>query len=332
MGQELVHVRNITPNLYMGSGQADRVIAHAHDLEVACIIFDHPLSPVHLRNWGRRSGLEVYDRHAVILDIFARRARTREAKLQVELARARYTLSHLVGMWQHLSRQGGGTHLARGEGETQLELDRRRLTTRVTRAKKALGRVAKQRELRRRRRDNLFRIALVGYTNAGKSSLMNRLTKSSLVERDQLFATLDPATRKLYLDQTHQAILSDTVGFVRRLPPELIEAFHSTLEEVVEADLLLFVVDIADSEASSCLETTREVVHRLTNGTIPSILVGNKIDLASNVTVARQTTTLLASEERWVCTSTRTGEGIDELKSQIRTYADDLLARPPENW
>ncbi|MEX2443462.1 MAG: GTPase HflX, partial [Alkalispirochaeta sp.] len=251
VGGELVHVRDPQPALYLGTGQADRIITAAHDREAGIIVFDREMSPVHLRNWARRSKLEVYDRHAVILEIFSSRARTREAQLQVELARAEYAQSHLAGMWQHLSRQGGGSRLARGEGEKQIEIDRRRLSRRVQRARKALDQVSRQRQLRRRGRDGMYRVALVGYTNAGKSSLMNRLTTGGIRTANQLFATLDPTTRKLYLDQDTTALVSDTVGFVRHLPPELIEAFHSTLEEVTEADLLLIVVDTSDPRVTA---------------------------------------------------------------------------------
>ena len=233
------------------------------------VVFDLPLSPVQLRNWAQISRLEIYDRHAVILEIFSRRARSREAQLQVELARARYAQSHLVGMWQHLSRQGGGSRLARGEGETQIEMDRRQLARRVQRAKRALANVGRQRSLRRKGRDGLFRIALVGYTNAGKSSLMNALTATEVHVADQLFATLDPATRRMYLGPDATVLVSDTVGFVRRLPPELVEAFHSTLEEVVETNLLLIVVDAADPQAHEHLRVTRTVLTSIGADGIP---------------------------------------------------------------
>ncbi|MFO8042322.1 MAG: GTPase HflX [Alkalispirochaeta sp.] len=327
VGGELVRVREPQPALYLGTGQADRIIAAAHDLEAAIIVFDRALSPVHLRNWARRSKLEVYDRHAVILEIFSSRARTREAQLQVELARAEYAQSHLVGMWQHLSRQGGGSRLARGEGEKQIEMDRRQLSRRVQRARKALDQVGRQRELRRRGRDGLYRVALVGYTNAGKSSLMNRLTTGGVRTADQLFATLDPTTRKLYLDAETTALVSDTVGFVRHLPPELIEAFHSTLEEVTEADLLLLVVDTSDRRVAEELATTQEILESIGAGEIPSILVLNKIDRIEGDGIDLVPTIgLNGTHVATAQTSAVTGTGIDELRTTILHALTDSLS------
>ncbi|HKK48471.1 MAG TPA: GTPase HflX [Alkalispirochaeta sp.] len=320
VGGELVRVRVPNPALYLGIGQADRIIAAAHDRDAAIIVFDREMSPVHLRNWARRSKLEVYDRHAVILEIFATRARTREAQLQVELARAEYAQSHLVGMWQHLSRQGGGSRLARGEGEKQIEMDRRQLSRRVQRARSALDHVGRQRQLRRRGRDGMYRVALVGYTNAGKSSLMNRLTTGGVRTADQLFATLDPTTRKLYLDPNTTALVSDTVGFVRHLPPELIEAFHSTLEEVTEADLLLLVADASDPRVSEELTTTLAILESLGAGDIPSVLVLNKIDRLEEGAVDLSATVGLNSRHvATVYTSAATGSGLDELRATILT-------------
>jgi GTP-binding protein HflX len=319
VGGELIRVREPQPALYLGTGQADRVIAAAEELEAPIIVFDGALSPVQMRNWARRSHLEVYDRHAVILEIFSSRARTREAQLQVELARAEYAQSHLAGMWQHLSRQGGGSRLARGEGEKQIEMDRRQLARRVQRARAALDHVSRQRELRRKRRDGMSRVTLVGYTNAGKSSLMNQLTAGGVRAADQLFATLDPTTRRMYLSEDVTVLLSDTVGFVRNLPPELIEAFHSTLEEVTEADLLLLVVDAGDSRAAAALNTTREVLDSLGAGKIPFILVLNKVDTIDDASAGPASTLGVNGDARAVIrTSARTGEGIDTLRNAIR--------------
>jgi GTP-binding protein HflX len=318
VGGELIRVREPQPALYLGSGQADRIISTAADLEAPIIVFDGALSPVQMRNWGRRSHLEVYDRHAIILEIFSSRARTREAQLQVELARAEYAQSHLAGMWQHLSRQGGGSRLARGEGEKQIEMDRRQLARRVQRARAALDRVSRHREQRRRRRDGMIRVTLVGYTNAGKSSLMNQLTSGGVRAADQLFATLDPTTRRMYLSDDQTVLLSDTVGFVRNLPPELIEAFHSTLEEVTEADLLLLVVDAGDPRAAAALETTREVLDSLGAGDIPFLLVLNKIDTVDGTATGSVSTLGVNGAARAVIgTSATTGEGIDRLREAI---------------
>ena len=315
VGGELVRVRRPQAALYLGQGQTERIVAAAQEAEASIIVFDRALSAMQLRNWARASKREVYDRHAVILEIFSSRARTREAQLQVELARAEYAQSHLAGMWQHLSRQGGGSRLARGEGEKQIEMDRRQLSKRVQKARKALERVGRQRQLRRRRRDGMFRVALVGYTNAGKSSLMNRLTTSGVRAADQLFATLDPTTRRLYVGEDTIVLLSDTVGFVRRLPPELVEAFHSTLEEVTEANLVLLVVDAADPHGQDALNTTEEILDSLGARNIPAVLVLNKVDRASPGD--RATVDASAHYTQVVHTSALTGEGIEELRDII---------------
>lgn len=318
---ELIRTRGINPAWYLGTGQRDRVIQHAIDNDAGIIVFDTTLSPVHMRNWSRKSNLEIYDRHAVILEIFSRRARTREAQLQVELAQAKYTQSHLVGMWQHLSRQGGGSRLARGEGEKQIEMDRRRLAQRVIQASKDLSRVSKQRELRRRRRDQLTRVALVGYTNAGKSSLLNALTGSTVRTANQLFASLDPTTRRLDVDDGEPIMVSDTVGFVRRLPPDLIEAFHSTLEEVIEASLILIVLDTRDPAINEHLRTTRAILEDLGAGSIPQALVFNKVDTIGES--ERHNVSLVGAGESMdgvFRVSAKTGEGILQLRSFLLRY------------
>lgn len=318
VGRELVRLRDPNPALYLGKGQAERIIAMAEELDAPVIVFDQPLSPVQMRNWARRSQCEVYDRHGVILEIFSRRARTREAKLQVELARAEYTQSHLAGMWQHLSRQGGGSRLARGEGEKQLEIDRRRLRERVTRARHALGRISRQRALRRDNRHNVRRVALVGYTNAGKSSLLNALANARLRSANQLFATLDPVTRRLTTGPGETLLLTDTVGFVRNLPPELINAFHSTLEEALEADRILLVVDASDPEAPVHLETTRAILNQLGAGRIPVTIVLNKHDRVTDPDRAELALrSLIARDEEVFRVSALTGEGIAGLRRAL---------------
>lgn len=317
VGGELVRVRTPTPALYLGTGQADRIIAAAAEAQAELIVFDQPLSPVHLRNWGRRSRMEVYDRHAVILEIFATRARTREAQLQVELARAEYAQSHLAGMWQHLSRQGGGSRLARGEGEKQIEMDRRQLATRVQRARTALARVRRHRHLQRKRRDRMPRVTIVGYTNAGKSTLMNRLTTGGVRTANQLFATLDSTTRRLYLSDDLTILVSDTVGFVSRLPPELVNAFHSTLEEATEADLLLLVVDASSPRAAEELATTRSVLVDIGAGEIPTILVANKGDLLPPDRAGHTVADLGDTMVEEIHCSARTGHGVDHLRNAI---------------
>lgn len=317
-GRELVRLRTPNPALYLGKGQTERVIETVRELEAPVIVFDQPLSPVQMRNWARRAQCEIYDRHGVILEIFSRRARTREAKLQVELARAEYALSHLAGMWQHLSRQGGGSRLARGEGEKQIEIDRRRLRERVTRARAALEKITLQRALRRDNREGTRKVALVGYTNAGKSSLLNALANARLRSADQLFATLDPVTRRLSSGPDTTLLLTDTVGFVRNLPPELINAFHSTLEEALEADLILLVLDGSDPEAPVHLETTRHILNQLGAGEIPVALVLNKLDRTADPGRAEfGLRSLMKDTDRVFRVSALTGEGIPQLRHEL---------------
>lgn len=325
-GTELIRVRVPDPALYFGSGQVDRIIAAAREKNAPVIVFDRPLSPVQMRNWGRRAQCEVYDRHSVILEIFSRRARTREAQLQVELAHAEYTRSHLAGMWQHLSRQGGGSRLARGEGEKQIEVDRRRLRNRVTKARHALEQVSRQRALRRERREGTTRVALVGYTNAGKSSLLNALANARVRSADQLFATLDPVTRRLTVAPDHTLLLTDTVGFVRNLPPELINAFHSTLEEALEADLILLVVDAADEEAPIHLKTTREIIRTLGADSIPVAVVLNKTDQCDDPQRTELTLrSLIGRDDTVFHVSARTGSGLGRLRVALTSRRDSRL-------
>lgn len=317
-GHELIRLRAPSPALYLGGGQTERVILAAREMEAPVIVFDHPLSPVQMRNWARRAGCEVYDRHGVILEIFSRRARTREAKLQVELARAEYALSHLAGMWQHLSRQGGGSRLARGEGEKQIEIDRRRLRERVTRARKALTAISRQRALRRVNREGTVRIALVGYTNAGKSSLLNALANANLYSANQLFATLDPVTRRLSTGLDRPLLITDTVGFVRNLPPELVNAFHSTLEEVLDAELILLVLDASDPEAPVHLETTLAILRQLGAAEIPRALILNKSDRTPDPRRAEfNLRSLMRDSDRVFLVSSLTGEGIPQLREVL---------------
>jgi GTPase len=321
---EIVHVRTPHPALYLGHGQAERIIAGADEADASVIVFDNTLSPVHLRNWARAARREVYDRHAVILEIFSRRAKTREAQLQVELARARYTQSHLVGMWQHLGRQGGGSRLAKGEGEKQIEIDRRRLAARVYRARNALDKVGKQRRLRRQGRRELFQATLVGYTNAGKSSLLNTLTDAKVRTADQLFASLDSTTRRLEYPDGRAILLSDTVGFIRNLPPDLVDAFHSTLEEVLEADVLLIVVDASDADVEQHLRTTVGILSDIGATESPRILVLNKIDRTDPSTV--HGLVVLGSSagvDEVIPVSAATGEGTERLNDCIIRFRTD---------
>ena len=252
MDSVLVKVRENFPSHLMGKGKMAEIIERSKELNCDCIIFDNELSPNQQRNWENDSKILVIDRQEVILDIFSLRARTKEARLQVQLARMQYTLPRMARMWSHLDRQGGGSGggkggggAARGEGEKQIEVDRRLARKKIDRVKAELEKVRQQRKTQRKERNraDLPHAAIVGYTNAGKSSLLNGLTESSVLAEDKLFATLDTTTRKLDLDDGQTILLTDTVGFVRRLPHGLVESFKATLEEAVLADFLIHVID-----------------------------------------------------------------------------------------
>ena len=272
MDSVLVKVRENFPSHLMGKGKMAEIIERSQDLNCDCIIFDNELSPNQQRNWENDSKILVIDRQEVILDIFSLRARTKEARLQVQLARMQYTLPRMTRMWSHLDRQGGGSGggkggggAARGEGEKQIEVDRRLARKKIDRVKAELDKVRQQRKTQRKERNraDLPHAAIVGYTNAGKSSLLNGLTESSVLAEDKLFATLDTTTRKLDLDDGQTILLTDTVGFVRRLPHGLVESFKATLEEAVLADFLIHVIDGSSENVEEHYKTTLDVLKEL---------------------------------------------------------------------
>lgn len=281
VGRATQRKRDIDNATYIGSGKAEELSLTASALEADLLIFDDELSPVQARNLETITGVRVIDRTALILDIFARHAQSREGKLQVELAQLKYELPRIFGQGKDLSRQGSGT-IARGPGETKLESDKRRIRRRIYELGEELKTVEKQRGLRRERRQKeaVARIALVGYTNAGKSTLLNALTGAGVLAEDKLFATLDPVVRQVALPNGSQALLSDTVGFINKLPHELVTAFHSTLEEVRQADLILHVVDVSAGYYPSQMQVVEEVLASLGAGDIPCIRVYNKADQA----------------------------------------------------
>src|SRR5882757_6098276 len=279
----LVNLRAHTPATLLGSGKTDELIAEAKEDGADVIVFDEALSPAQQRNWEEMSGLAVIDRQEVILEIFSDRAHTREATLQVALARMEYSLPRLTRAWTHLSRQRGKGSMG-GEGETQLEQDRRVVRDRIAHLKKELASVVQQRDVQRRKRLRVPvpTVAIVGYTNAGKSSLLNTLTGAHVLAENKLFATLDPTTRQLTLPGNQKLLVTDTVGFIRRLPHGLVEAFKATLEEVIVADFLIHVIDVTNPNFEQHHATTLAVLAELGAGEQKLLTVFNKNDLADD--------------------------------------------------
>ncbi|MBA4137860.1 MAG: GTPase HflX [Opitutus sp.] len=320
----LVVLREPQPKYLLGSGKAAALIAEAKADGADVIILDEELSPAQQRNWEADSGLAVIDRQEVILEIFADRAQTREAVLQVALARMEYSLPRLKRAWTHLSRQRGKGAMG-GEGETQLEQDRRLVRDRIVKLKEELAHVLQQRETQRRRRMRkpVPGAAIVGYTNAGKSSLLNKLTGAHVLAADKLFATLDPTTRQLVLPDGRTLLMTDTVGFIRRLPHRLVEAFKATLEEVVVSDFIIHVLDVANPNVEHHFATTMDVLGELGAGDKPMIIAFNKTDAADPETLAL----MRARHRDALFISVRTGEGIARLLARCEELAiDDHLS------
>ena len=294
----------------VGRGKLEEIKALAEAEDADLLIFDHELTAANIRNLEEVTGLGVIDRTMLILDIFAARAQSRAGRLQVELAQYKYRLPRLEGMGKNLSRLGGGIG-TRGPGESKLESDRRHIRRRIETLERKLDELAANRELirSRRKKEGITTAAIVGYTNAGKSTLLNRLTNAGVLSEDKLFATLDPTARSLELPDGRSIMLVDTVGFVRRLPHHLVEAFKSTLEETVQADLLLNVCDISSGEADSQTEVTRDLLESLGADKIPMLNVLNKCDLIEG--------TLPICTGDCVLVSAKTGEGIDEMLAKI---------------
>ena len=312
--------------LFAGSGKADEIGDAARAAGASLVIFNHELSPIQERNLERRLQCRVLDRTALILDIFALRARSNEGKLQVELAQLRHYSTRLVRGWTHLERQKGGIGMRGGPGETQLELDRRMIGNKIKTIEARLDKLAKSRALQRRsrQRSGVLQVSLVGYTNAGKSTLFNTLTKAGAYAADQLFATLDTTSRRVWVPEAGQeVVLSDTVGFITRLPHTLVAAFHATLEETAHADVLLHVVDSASPNRDRQMVEVEKVLREIGAEQVPQFRVMNKIDLTeAEPHVARDEYGKIAA----VWLSARTGAGIELLRGALAELARDMRA------
>jgi len=311
------------PALFAGKGKVEEIAALVAAINAPVTIFNHELTPVQERNLSKRLNCRVVDRTSLILDIFAQRARSHEGKLQVELAQLEHLSTRLVRGWTHLERQKGGIGM-RGPGETQLETDRRLLGKRVKTLKEKLARTQAQRAVQRRAREraNVFSVSLVGYTNAGKSTLFNRLTHAGVLAADQLFATLDTTTRRVRTESHTSVVLSDTVGFIRRLPHSLVAAFRATLEETVHADLLLHVVDASSPDRDAQIEAVNTVLAEIGADSIPQVLVMNKIDLTQLLPrVVRDEYGKIA--RIWI--SAEAGSGLDSVRLALEENASAAL-------
>lgn len=317
--------------LFVGSGKADEIKSLAHATGAREILFDQALSPAQQRNLEREMGMPVNDRILLILDIFAQRARSHEGKLQVDLARLHYLSTRLVRRWSHLERQSGGIGMRGGPGETQIELDRRMIGDAIKRTRERLDKVKKQRMTQRRQRERrgTFNISLVGYTNAGKSSLFNALVKARTYAADQLFATLDTTTRQMYLGDVGRSVsLSDTVGFIRDLPHTLVDAFAATLQEARDADLLLHVVDASNPAYPEQIDNVMKVLHEIDASDVPQILLFNKLDAlpGENRPARLQDFMELEGQERArIFVSALTGEGLDDLRTLLAAHVAEWI-------
>jgi GTP-binding protein HflX len=330
------------PALFVGTGKAQEIKELAESLGAVEVLFDQALSPAQQRNLERVIGLPVNDRTLLILEIFGQRARSHEGKLQVELAKLQYLSTHLVRRWSHLERQRGGIGNRGGPGETQIELDRRMIADSIKRTKERLERVKKQRKVQRRQREKhqVFKVSLVGYTNAGKSTLFNSLVKAKAYAADQLFATLDTTTRHMFLGshpntgESLNASISDTVGFIRDLPHTLVDAFEATLQEAAQADLLLHVVDASHPQYLDQIEEVRKVLKEINASEVPQVLIFNKIDALSEEQKPLVSQDLFDYDGKPVIRiflSAQTGEGLALLRTLLsQAILRDEIGEKPE--
>ncbi len=310
---------------YIGKGKLEEVVRLREHYRYSVVICNDELSPRQQRNLEEALGVKVIDRTALILDIFARRARTREGQLQVELAQHQYLLPRLAGQWSHLERLGGGIG-TRGPGESQLETDRRIIRKRIHNLQKQIEAVRRHRSLYRqkRKRSSIPVVAMVGYTNAGKSTLLNALCKSNVLTEDKLFSTLDPVTRKLVLPDKRQFLLTDTVGFINKLPTSIVASFRATLEELVEADLLVHVVDITHHNATEQHNTVEKIINELALSSKPRITVLNKVDIALEKfeDLDSLVSNLKLPDTTMIAVSALRGWGLDKLTAKILEFLD----------
>ena len=325
VGKFLQHLKAVNPKTLIGAGKVSEIQHAVSEMKPDLVIFDEDLRPAQQRNLENAFRVRVVDRSQLILDIFAQRARTNEGKLQVELAQLEYLLPRLTRQWSHLSRLGGGIG-TRGPGETQLEVDRRRVRERIASLKRRLLKVEATRSIQRRKREEVpyLTVALVGYTNAGKSTLMNTLTHAGVLVEDKLFATLDPTIRCLRFPDGDKAMVIDTVGFINKIPHALIEAFNSTLEEVKSGDLLLHVADLSSPYCEEQIRVVDAVLEEIGAGNIPRLLVANKIDVASAAGARR----FEKNGVDGVCPiSALTGAGVDRLLARMSAILDGQKER-----
>ena len=324
------NVRSFNSATYIGSGQVERLLFNAQENQCNLVVFNNSVSPRIQRNLEEILQIAVVDRQEIILQIFANRATTREARLQVELAQLQYSLPRLKRKWADLSQQRGGVKGAKGSGEKQLELDKRQAQQRIVRLKKEIAEIGKSRDVQRRNRTmkNVRNVAIVGYTNSGKSTLLNRIADANVLSEDKLFATLDPTTRRVHMPSGEDVLFTDTVGFVSDLPHELVDAFKSTLEEAVLADMLLIVLDASREDFLMCWETTREVLESLKAFDKPRLVLLNKMDIVTEET-AFAINSFCLSGEKCLKISVRKDPSMEGVLSEIDSILGELPSQLP---
>ena len=330
---ELIKSKRSSPHTkyFIGSGKIEEIVLIKESIKAKILIFNHELTPSQERNIEKITGMRVFDRTALILFIFSLRAKTYEGKLQVELAHPTHLSTRLVKGWSHLERQKGGIGVRGGPGEKQIELDRRMLSLRIKQLKEKLKKLAQQRSMQRRarKRSQALSISIVGYTNAGKSTLFNHLTHESILSEDKLFATLDTTSRKLFIEPGHSVVISDTVGFIKNLPTTLIEAFKSTLEEVTDSDLLVHVVDISNENKAQQIKEVEKILREINAHELPHILVLNQIDKINLKTSCDRDA---YGKINHIQLSAKTGNGIEFLKKAMVEQNQILINQRNGNY